>query len=83
MRNKIIKILENHQELLGVDIGVGASMYGVLADKIITDIVESACKERRLICSRAYLDEKGYEVTNSIMATVILNAPSPKESGGD
>lgn len=38
MRSKIIDILEENEQLLGEDIGVGASMYGVVADRIMKEL---------------------------------------------
>ena len=42
--------------------------------------IDEACKKQREICAKEYLRDKGYsDTTQSVISTIILNAPSPKE----
>lgn len=50
------------------------------AIEICQQEIAEACKKQREICAQEYLRDKGYsDITQSVISTIILNAPSPKE----
>ena len=69
MRNRLIEIFEENEQLLGEDIGVGASMYGVMADQIIKEL-QAGQHETIVIGEEEISNQLFYEIIKEAKETV-------------